>query len=379
MTYPSTTIFTPGTILVVKTVYPEYNRYIHTNTHDYTLKGEGIETKTVVVDAGRSGVKVLFPGDGTKFIIPSVVAPGRKLNMPVKENDPLRALHVAIGDMGEYFVGEFAIRQGEGTQNRGKTKVNENNKVLVVTAASIFANPGDELAVATNCPALYWDKQWESLAASLSGKYRVKHERGFLAGVTHDFSIQAYVMPEGAAAFFGTAYDLNLKPVRPELLAEGACTVVVDIGDTTVNAVTMIDQDYQDKNCTTTEDGLHVANAEILKQLQAELDGLTLTLPELEQVLRQPVPTFHHGKAVVDLTDKRHKQYSALAGEIASHLQAQLKVTPQYVLLVGGGGAALANYLRDRFTQSEVICPDNAEWLNAFGMAVMMGLMPSAA
>lgn len=337
-----------------------------------------ITTKTVIIDSGRSGVKVLYPQDETQLHFPAVVAPGHEFQMPVQENDPLKALHVVISDLGEFFVGDLAVRQNRAaTQARDRDKSNQNNRVLIVTAASLFANEGDELRVVTNCPARDWAKQKAALAAALNGTYRVQHKRGFLAGVQHGFRIDAKVLPEGAAAFFGTLYDWRtLRAVRPEL-AEGT-TLVADIGDTTCNYVWMRNQDYVDELCGTVDLGLHRANAQILTRLQVECDGAEVTLPEIEEILQREEPVYQHGRNSVHLGAWRAEAYAALAGKIASELQARLTGTPNHVLLVGGGGVALARYLRSRFDQSEAFCPNDAAWLNAYGMAVMIGLADKA-
>jgi hypothetical protein len=332
-----------------------------------------------VVDSGRSGVKVLYPQDETKFLFPAVIAQGHEFSMPVAENDPLKALHVVIANLGEFFVGEMAVRQNRAaTQVRDRDKSNLNNVVSIITAASLFANEGDTMQVVTNCPARDWAKQKAALAARLTGSYRVQHKRGFLAGVQHGFQVEAKVLPEGAAAFFGALYDWrNLQAVRPKL-ADGV-TLVVDVGDTTANYVTMQDQDYQDEMCGTVDFGLHRANAQILTRLQAECDGAEVSLPELDAILQKPEPIYRHGRKEINLSAWRSESYSALAKRIASELQARLSGVPNHVLLVGGGGVALTEYLRDRFAASEVLCPLDAAWLNAYGMAVMMGLAGNAA
>lgn len=342
-------------------------------------------TKTVIIDSGRSKVKVLC-GEDKPLAFPAVIAPGRDFNMPVKANDPLGALHLVISGgpkgfpSGEYFIGDLAVNQARAaaTQKRDRDKGNENNLILILAAAAIHANQGEDLRLVANLPARDWAKQRDLLATKLKGRYRVEHRRGFLRGTIHDFNVaEVIVLPEGAAAYFGAGWGCRYgKPfVRNEALLRGTCRAI-DVGDTTVNIITMRDQDYIDAECLTRDLGLHLANGQILTWAQNEFEGLELTLPELEGILRQEQPIYWHGTTKIDFTGQRAKAYSALAARIASEMQAALPGVTHHVLLAGGGCIALAEQLRAVFAgKSNVVYnAEEAQWLNVLGMQVMVGL-----
>jgi len=346
--------------------------------------------KTVIVDGGRSLIKTLHCRDRLAF--PAVIAPGREFQMPVKENDPLRAMHVTIKGgpegfpEGEYFVGELAIQQarGEATQKRDRQKINKNNLVLSIAAASLYAFNGAEIRLVANLPARDWRSQKDALAVSLTGRYTVQHHRGFLSGMVHNFSVgPVIVLPEGAAAYFGAIWRMDwvdgigkgTPEVRNAVLGQGTCRVI-DVGDTTVNVVTMRDQEYIDNECFTRDLGLHRANSEILAWARNKYEGLELSLPELEDILRQADPAYMHGTTKIDFAAKKDERYALLAGQIAADMQAQLHTVTHHVLLSGGGCVALADYLTAVFSRQSNVVYDvwEAQWLNALGMQVMVGL-----
>jgi hypothetical protein len=328
--------------------------------------------KRICVDSGRSKVKIFNERWDPNLLFPAVMAPGHKIEMKLHSKDILSSLHVKI-DENEIFAGDFAVTQKPRSliADRSSNKGSKVNRLFLTTAMGILADNMETIHLITNTPAGQWAFVHRDLEEKYCGNYTINFLSGPLNTVKKSFSVlECTFVPEGAAAAFGYIYDLSGKIIHPEL-TEGKL-LVIDIGDTTTNVVTMEDMVYIDEECLTLNLGMHGAHSRILTLIEKEYDDCNLTLPKLEKLLRSG-GVYKHGIKNVDLQTVKENQYSELAGAILYQLSARRKGTPDNVLLAGGGGVALFEKIKARFPDSNVwMDPERSAWLNVLGMEAMV-------
>jgi len=327
--------------------------------------------RVVVVDSGRQFVKAL--SEGRRILFQSVVAaaPGR-FNLEIKDNPE----DLFISHQGEgWLIGSLALRQStSGVQEGSADKANRQNLLLVLTACSLFAEPGEKITLLTNCPARDWGTQRERLSEVFNGYHRIEHKAGKRKGRVIDFTItETFVFPEGEMAFYGYVYDQFLNVRFPDLLRSNV--LVLDIGDQTCNYISMNPGGEPFDSLSGSLDlGLFRAYAGL--QAQLEEQGLEVTQGELADALINR-KAIYRGKFQIPIGTEIQTYYKQLAGDIFDRLNSRLKFTRyQYVLMVGGGGYFLHRYFKERVgSLCEVLSsPDNAQWLNAMGAEVIYKL-----
>jgi hypothetical protein len=327
--------------------------------------------KIITVDSGRQFVKVVT--GGKRRLIQSLVAPAPvKFNLEIKENRE----DLFIGYQGRnYLIGGLALRQStNGIQERSPDKTNEQNILLVLTACSLFADPGDNVTLLTNVPARDWGSQRQRLAEALNGSHRIEHKAGEHKGRVIDFTIrETFVIPEGEAAFYGYIYDQFLNVIFPALLSSSV--LVLDIGDQTCNYISMNPGGEPFDSLSGSLDlGMFRAYAGL--QLRLEERGLEVTQGQIADALINH-KLLYHGRNPVHIGTEIQEDYSRLAGDIYDRLNSRLKFNRyQYILMVGGGGYPLHRFIKERVGGlCEVFSsPDNAQWLNALGAEVIYKL-----
>src|SRR5690606_27806316 len=119
-----------------------------------------VMSRIISVDSGRQFVKAL--SGGKRKLFQSVVAPApERFNLEIKDNPE----DFVINQQGEgNLIGGLALRQSTSAiQERSTDKSNRQNILLVLTACSLFAEPGEKITLLTNCPARDWRTQRERL------------------------------------------------------------------------------------------------------------------------------------------------------------------------------------------------------------------------
>jgi hypothetical protein len=333
--------------------------------------------QVIVVDSGRFGVKaeeIKTSGVTVREFFPAVVAPAHdfKLNVNTDISD-----HYWIRSSNqEYFIGKFALAQSKNVLlDRTRDKGNLQNHLLVLNAVSLFAEPNAKVVLLTNCPARDWSSQVKKLSDTFKGAYSITHKAGKRKGMTVNFEIvQVHPLPEGCGAFYGFTFDNDLKVREPEF-HDGGC-LVLEIGDETVNYITMRDGDYIDDDCGSLDLGLRVPHSAVQKWLEGL--GKEITLVELSQSIVSGKPIYI-GDRLVDIQGQLRTQYQNLADTVFIKMQERIRLSDiRNVLLAGGGANALYQCLKEKFFGlSRVTClPDNeGQWLNARGFRIMYELM----
>lgn len=323
--------------------------------------------RMVIVDSGRNAVKTICNDE--RLLFPSVVSPAHEFNMDVDLNNP-EFFWINL-DRAECFVGKLATKQSDyNFQDRTRDKTNGNNKILIATAVSMFAEPGESITLITNIPARDWKAQKADLAKSLKGSYRLAHKAGIRQGMMVEFMIdRVYPLPEGAGAFYGYVYDKDLNILRPDYL-DGR-TLVLDIGDETINYVLMEDGEYLDQYCSSIDSGLRVAHANVLQWVDSL--GLEISLAKLTEHIRERKPVYI-GSESVEVHFKAYDEYELLAKKAYYQLQTRLPFASiRNVLCCGGGSFELGREFKRIIPKCNIdyLKPEDGQWLNAKGFEIM--------
>ena len=329
------------------------------------------EPTIIVVDSGRQFVKAIC--GQTLRLIPSVVAPAREFLMDLNLSDP--KYHWVIINGNECFVGDLALDQAkDAAQERDPDKSNRNNHILIVTAcASFIRHSGEQVTLLTNCPARDWKRQRDQIRQAFIGNYWVTKKAGPNCGEKVEFDIvDVKVLPEGAMAYFGYIYNsIFLNQRHPEFLK--ANVLVMEIGDQTINYISMMRGAYRDDDCGSLDLGLYNAHADVQKWLEAQ--GVEITQSELSRIIigREDI---YRGKIRIDYRSALREIYAGLVTKILNQLQSRLKFgNYQYLLLAGGGAGPLQGELQQRLGDLlDIHCPEDSQWLNACGAKVMYEL-----
>lgn len=343
----------------------------------------------VGLDIGNAAVKLVGPYASHRLLLPHAVATVRRGDrqadlLPVG-GTPEAHLHLeleteALGTR-ELVAGEVAVREYPHLVDEvrdGERKANSDRHLTLALAALAVAvqhtNPGSDsvaLTVATALPlAEARDAEArQALAARLRGTHRVRwlSTPGWMGQSLTLHVHQVDVIPEGAAAY------LALIAQRPELLS--GVTVVIDIGARSVDWA-VFDGGGQFRlglSAGTADGGLVVAADRILVAAR-ERYGPHVgrhrqdVLAALRAAGQGPVYLYGRGERY-DVTELASRELHRLAKEVGRLLVEVVDRVGRadHLALVGGGGAALAPYLRD-LTGLPLVVPDGAEWANAEGL-----------
>jgi hypothetical protein len=329
-----------------------------------------LNKKVIIVDSGRQFVKTICNDRRRLFQAVVANAPnGFNLNVNSSPDD----LWVRFrGD--SYLIGKMALRQSShGIQERDSNKVNLVNQILTLTACSLFVNLNDEIVLVTNCPVRDWSNQKKHLEEMFIGKHLITHQAGRLKGQSIELNIgDCHVLPEGSAAYYGFSFSTNLVP-DPVLI--NANTLVLDIGDETINYISMNPGgDPYDELSGSLDLGLSRVYAELQNWLEKNY-RLEITQSSLANQIINRKALFN-GKVPIFYNSELNKRYAQLANDIYHQLSSRLKFNKyQFVLLAGGGGLCLSENFRQKFNGlCEVICPPDPQWLNALGLKILYHL-----
>jgi hypothetical protein len=335
----------------------------------------------IVIDNGRYGVKIVTEklrkrlrdfrqfNEKDRFLIRSVVAPGKDFKMNVDLSDPNYFL--IERDYQGYMVGDLAIKQSDnGEVNRTEQKDTETDKILIACASSFVAENCDDLIVLTNCPVKNWTPEnRREIAQSFEGQYSVTHKAGIRQGERiHYKIIKVQVLPEGAGVFYDYVYDDNLNEVKPDFL--NGTTLVLDIGDQTINRLVFVDGEYRDELCGSIDSGLHKAHAAI--QSQFEDLGVDFSLAEISDAIVKHKPLYI-GREEKDVHTMAQKPYGEIASEIFRNVSGKMQTKRIRNVLIGGGGALnLHAQLKDYFSTANMgFSQRQSPWMNANGFRKM--------
>ena len=270
-------------------------QYLHWYILYYKLNRMWIVLEIIAVDLGRSGVKVI--ASDRELYFPSRVGDARIMNVGENRN------YIVAMDGKEYFVGDMAIESYTQREMATKAKEHSESRILFATAIGAVIK-GPEVYVITGLPINLHSNHKTSMATYLQGKYRVK-----INGIEKNFVVKEIaVAAEGAGTFY-RLQGINKK--------QGTIRIL-NLGSRTINALTVRDGRFWDKESTSLDWGLF------------EVDNAGDNLGIREQFDR---------KIKADI----------------SKIWLSYQADSDLVVLCGGGALRLGEQLQDLFTVVQIV------------------------
>lgn len=259
----------------------------------------------VGIDVGRSEVKYYSNGRKGKF--KSEIGEWRERKL-INENCT-NNYEISINSK-KYFVADLAIESRSRRKMASASKIHDETKILLLTAAGLLAPPGASLRIVTGLPIEQHTPEIKAkLVELIKGNYQVK-----VAGRKTSFTISdVAIAPEGCAAFWDEVLSENGKSVTSSL-SKGK-TRFIDIGSRTVNIGTLYEGRF--------------------------IDRLSKTLPYGLGEL------FNSGR---NLSDEQKSDFTRkIIGDISWVWQEDFDPQSDNIILVGGGSKFLEVWLKEEY------------------------------
>ena len=321
-------------------------------------------TKNIGIDLGYGFVKAT---DGDReYIFPSVVGAARDLKYKSELASRTPGVdHLVISvDGRRYFVGDLAIKQSEiASRSLDQDRIEDRNtKVLLLTALALFAQWEQQtFNVVTGLPTVYYASYKDAWVNAMRGSQTVR----FVVGneekertITVD---RVQVVPQP----FGTIYDRALNSIGNVVDTDlSKLTVgIIDVGFKTSDFAVSNGLEFIDRLSSSTTTGLSAAYAIIAERLRDEF-RVNKENHELDAIVQKGEVRLA-GKAC-DITSIRRDAFDRVAQKIITEVDSQWdRRDLDVVLLTGGGGQALSEYLLPHFRNAFVV--DGAQMANVRG------------
>jgi len=267
-------------------------------------------------------------------------------------------LHVELGG-DAYFVGELAERQS----NVRSFTLDQDQfisgfaRIMAVTALSRLTQRNQPVRLVTGLPIAYYRRHRDELAKLLSGKHEVAMVDHTGARTETVISVShVRVIPQPFGSLFNHMLNDMAEVADKRFVQEKVG--IIDVGFRTCDCTIADKTRYSERGSQTTESGIAKAYATIAAKLR-ELSGVSVEVYRLyDAVARGAIKV--RGKTI-DLKPVVDEALGRLASSIASEVE-RLWVDDwdiDLMIVTGGGGAALAPYLRPLLS-GEVMALDTA-------------------
>ncbi len=320
--------------------------------------------RNIGVDLGFGFVKAT---DGDKdFIFPSVVGAGQELTYRSELTtyiDPIENLAVVI-EGKRYFVGDLAIRQSEirsrsMSDNHAQEK---NTKILLLAALALYVQgKNDEFNVVTGLPPGYYLANKELLADLMKGRHTVHLS---IDGVDQEKTLtvnNVKIIPQPLGTLFDKIFD-ERGVIRDKDLARSKVGII-DIGFRTTDFAWVDKLEYIDKLSHTNTTAMSKVYAIISESLHNKF-RIYQEDYDLEEVV-------HRARIKVDgeiysLDQVKQEAYEQLTAKILTEMNSIWdKRMLDEILISGGGGSALADYLLPELKIAKLV--ENSQTANVHG------------
>lgn len=316
------------------------------------------------VDLGYGFVKVT---DGNQeHVFPSVVGVGQKIRYHSdlgNHHQVIENLSVRMED-DHYFVGDLAIRQsGIASRSLDPDRCEDPNvRVLFVTALGLYAHwEEDEFHLVTGLPTGQFGARREEWMTALRGKHAIHFGLNGTEKERQLFIKDLRVIPQP----FGTLYHRvlnNFGSVDDRELAAGRVGIV-DIGFKTSDFAVADQMEFIDHLSTSTNTALSTAYGIVAAHLRHEFN-LERENYRLDRVMQNG--ELRIAGRSQDLRKIRQKALGDVAQKIAAEINSLWDYRDlDHILITGGGGKALAEFLQREFPNAELV--SKPQFANACG------------
>lgn len=324
--------------------------------------------KNVGIDLGYGFVKLM---DGTnELIFPSVVGVGKEIKFlsdSFFQKNEIENLVVTYEDR-QYFVGNLAVRQSDiASRSLDQNRVTDKNaKILLLTALGLLAKwENQNFNIVTGLPTDLFGAYYMDWSKSIKGQYEVAFGSNGSKKVKKFSVKEARIIPQP----FGTLYDQILSGTGAQTQQELARLVVgiVDIGFRTTDFAVANELEYIDHLSFSTNTALSSAYRIIGARLREDYK-IDKENHELDRIVEQGAIRIA-GKSY-DLTSMKKDAYGQVATKIITELDSRWDYRDfDVILLTGGGGKALSEYLLPHFPNMRLV--DRPQHANTRGFQKM--------
>ncbi len=311
-------------------------------------------SKNIGVDLGYGFVKVINGDKNLKFA--SVVGVGKKLGFNSLIDLPKSFLDELFVEYNDdfYFVGDLAVRQSNlATRSLDQHRISDfNAKILLLTALGILNKwDGEDFNIVTGLPVSYY------------AQYKKEWEKNFLGGHSitfigdkvdkrKTFNIKEIkLVPQP----FGSLYDKvlnNYGKVEDEELLDMVIGII-DIGYKTTDFVVANQMELIEHLSFSNNNGLSNAYRIIANQIRTEY-GIEKEPHKLDKILEKN--TLRVAGKKYDISDIKKEVYLKIADKIITEIHSYWDYKDfDIILLTGGGGHAMADYILPHFSNMELV------------------------
>lgn len=299
-----------------------------------------------------------------KVIFPSVVGEGRNIRYKsgISDDSILDNLTLQL-EGNDYFVGSLANRQSDIVMSTlSQNRINNiENEVLLCTALGLLELP-EKINVVTGLPVNeYSPEMKKNLISQLTGSHVfLLNNKPQLIKIEN-----CKVIPQP----FGTIFD-QLLDDQGEILNPDYANIklgIIDIGFRTSDFAVADNLEYVDKMSSSSNIALSSAYKLIARELNAAY-GITKPLYQLDKAVRAESIIINGRK--IDLSSIKAKAFRLTAQNIISEVSALWNIWEiENILITGGGGIALYNYLNEQIDNSTLV--DSGQFSNVNGYIKM--------
>lgn len=313
-------------------------------------------TKNVGIDLGYGFVKAT---DGDKeYVFPSVVGSGHDLKYrselsKLGQNQGLDSLVITM-EGRKYFVGDLAVRQSEIAsrsldQNRAEDK---NTRILLYATLALFSQwEQQSFNIVTGLPTVYYSSYRDTWVSALQGSQTVRFSNGQEERERTITIEKVRVVPQP----FGTLYDRVLNNIGNVVDTDlTRLTVgVVDVGFKTSDFAVSDGLEYIERLSSSTTTGLSSAYGLIAERLREEF-RINKENYELDEIVSRGQIRIA-GKPY-DISHIKREAFERVATKIITELESLWDYrSMDVILLTGGGGQALSEFLLPRFNNAFLV------------------------
>ncbi len=316
------------------------------------------------VDIGYGFVKG-YDGQN-EIVFPSVVGIGRDISyqtLLTNYKSPLDTLSINYNGKN-YFIGDYAIRQSSIPSRSLDIKKPEdlNTLLLYLTALGIYSTEQQkQFSVVTGLPTNYILSYQNQLADLLSGEHHItiklrgKNENKQF--VVNDIRI----VPQPFGTLFNLVLDNNGQVADHEM--SNKIVGIADIGFKTADFVVSDSLEFVDRLSSSSTNGM-VSAYEIIAAMIRSRYKIDKKDYELDQIVKNK--SIRIAGEDHDISDIISEAYYNLAAKIKTELDSLWDYRElDSIILTGGGGEALSEYLIPRFNNMMLV--QDAQFANVKG------------
>jgi plasmid segregation protein ParM len=263
-----------------------------------------------------------------------------------------------------YFVGDLAIRQSDiASRSLEQNRINDpNTKVLLLTALGLLSQwENQTFNLVTGLPTSYYANYFRAWSQEIKGQYSISLQQNGQVKQKKFAIREAQIVPQP----FGTLYDQMLNTLGNTINQDLGKMVVgiVDIGFKTTDFAVADKLEFIEHLSASTTTGMANVHRLLANYLQKKFN-LEKADYELDQIVEEGVVRVA-GRSE-DLSHIKTEIYKQIAQKIINELSSRWDYRQfDLIMLTGGGGEALADYILPSF--SNMVLVENAQYANVRG------------